>query len=95
MTLHAVAKTKSNFLTNNRDHRSEFVAYIFLNCWLELSRLESVYSTPKIFGAEFENSWRSGVRSSDRLPSQVSAQVVKALAAGLISFWSHIYEGGR
>ena len=36
MTLHAVAKTKSNFLTNNRDHRSEFVAYIFLNCWLEL-----------------------------------------------------------
>ena len=36
MTLHAVAKTKSNFLTNNRDHRSEFVAYIFLNSWLEL-----------------------------------------------------------
>ena len=26
-------------------------------------RVESVYSTPKIFGAEFENSWRSGVRS--------------------------------
>ena len=27
------------------------------------TRVESVYSTPKIFGAEFENSWRSGVRS--------------------------------
>ena len=24
---------------------------------------ESVYTTPKIFGAEYENSWRSGVRS--------------------------------
>ena len=24
------------------------------------SRVESVYSTPKIFGAEFENSWRCG-----------------------------------
>ena len=27
------------------------------------SRVESVCSTPKIFGAEFENSWRSGQRS--------------------------------
>ena len=27
------------------------------------ARVESVYSMPKIFGAEFENSWHSGVRS--------------------------------
>ena len=27
------------------------------------TRVESVYPTPKIFGAEFESSWRSGVRS--------------------------------
>ena len=27
------------------------------------TRVESVYSTSKIFGAEFDNSWRSGVRS--------------------------------
>ena len=27
------------------------------------ARVESVYSTPKIFGVKFENSWRSGVRS--------------------------------
>ena len=51
-----------------------------------------MHSKPKVFGAEFENSWRSGVRL---FTSQVSAQVVKALVAGLISFWSHIYEGGR
>ena len=88
-------------------------------------RVETVYSTPKIFGAKFENSWRSiggpiqcvvsyrdqcaaygrsGVRSFTqikyilnlcRLALQVSAQVLQALVAGLIFFWSHIYEARR
>ena len=34
-----------------------------------------------------------GVVAWDRLPSQVSAQVVKALVASLISFWSHLWRG--
>ena len=36
-----------------------------------------------------------GVVAWDCSPSQVSAQVIKALVAGLISFWSHIYEAER